>query len=149
MRAVVQRVKRAAVRVDGLCIGEIQQGLVALVGLGHADEESDARQLARKICGLRIFSDAEDRMNFNVKQVGGSVLAISQFTLYGDARKGLRPSFTSAQDPEIARKGFARFCELLRAEGVPVAEGRFQADMEVELVNDGPVTILLDSKRAF
>ncbi len=149
LRAVIQRVKRAEVRVDELCVGKIERGIVAFVGLGHDDDEADARQLARKICGLRIFSDAADRMNFNVKQAGGSILAVSQFTLYGDARKGMRPSFMGAQEPELARSGFARFCELLREEGVPVAEGRFKADMDVELVNDGPVTILLDSKRVF
>ncbi len=149
MRAVVQRVKRAEVRVEGECVGKIEHGLLALIGLGDGDDVKDARLLARKICGLRIFSDEADRMNLDVKDVAGSILAVSQFTLYGDARKGLRPHFIAAQEPEKAREGFALVCELMRAEGVTVAEGRFQADMDVELVNDGPVTILLDSKRGF
>ena len=149
MRAVVQRVKRAEVRVEEQVVGQIEHGLLVLIGLGHEDDDKDARLLARKICGLRIFNDDNGRMNLDVKEVGGSILAVSQFTLYGDARKGLRPHFIAAQEPEQARKGFASVCDLMRAEGICVEEGRFQADMDVELINDGPVTILLDSTRGF
>jgi D-tyrosyl-tRNA(Tyr) deacylase len=149
MRAVVQRVTRASVRVGDDEVGAIGVGLVVLVGVGVDDAEPDARWLADKVRTLRIFRDADGVMNRSVEETGGSVLAVSQFTLHGDARRGRRPSYVAAAPPERAEPLYATFVALLRAAGVPVAEGRFQAMMLVELVNDGPVTILLDSKKAF
>ena len=149
MRAVVQRVARAEVRVGGDVVGKIAEGLLVLVGVGVDDDESDAVTLARKLAGLRIFRDDDGNMNRDVTEIGGAVLAISQFTLHGDARKGRRPSFIAAARPELAEPLYERAVTELRSLGIQTATGRFGATMEVELVNDGPVTILLDTKRLF
>ena len=146
MRAVVQRVRRASVTIDGAVSGEIGVGLVVLLGVAHADTEEQGRWLAEKIVGLRIFGDAEGKMNRDVTEAGGSVLVVSQFTLYGDCRKGRRPSFIDAAPPPIAMPLYEAFINAIRALGVPVATGRFGADMQVELVNNGPVTLIIDSK---
>ncbi|MCS6825005.1 MAG: D-aminoacyl-tRNA deacylase [Caldilinea sp.] len=145
MRAVIQRVSSASVRVNGSEIGRIGRGFVVLVGVAHGDGEAETRLLARKIAGLRVFEDNDGKMNLSLSDVDGAVLAISQFTLYADVRKGRRPSFIDAARPEQAEPLYQRFCELLRAEGIPVQQGVFQAHMEVELVNDGPVTIWMDT----
>lgn len=145
MRAVIQRVCSASVRVDGNEISRIGPGLLVLVGITHSDGEAEARLLARKIAGLRIFEDSDGKMNASLSDIGGAVLAVSQFTLYADVRKGRRPSFIDAARPEQAEPLYQRFCELLRAEGIPVQQGVFQAHMEVELVNNGPVTIWMDT----
>ena len=145
MRAVVQRVKSASVSVDGQVSGEINTGFLVLLGVTHSDNEAHAAYLARKIAGLRVFEDADDKMNLCLLDVGGAVLAGSQFTLYGDARKGRRPRFRGAARAEQAEPLYQRFCQLLASEGVPVAQGVFQAHMQVTLVNDGPVTLWLDS----
>ena len=149
MRAVVQRVSRASVTVDGQVVGQIERGLLVLLGVGQTDAESDASYLAEKIGGLRIFEDEDGRMNVSVVDAGGSVLAVSQFTLYGDVRKGKRPSFDAAARPERAKELYEFFVARIRALGLRCETGIFQAVMEVELVNDGPVTILLDSTKAF
>lgn len=149
MRAVVQRASRAKVTVDGTVSGEIGAGLVVLLGVGLDDDENDARQLAEKIANLRIFRDNDGAMNRSAIDVGGSVLLISQFTLHGDARKGRRPSFIAAARGERAEELYRLAGDAIAAAGVPVRYGVFGADMAVELVNDGPVTILLDTKRAF
>ena len=145
MRAVVQRVSEARVTVDGEVVGAIGRGFLVLLGATHGDEESDVCYLARKVAGLRVFPDDADRMNLSVADVGGAVLVVSQFTLYGDCRKGRRPSFVAAMAPEPAAQLCERFVEILREEGLPVATGVFGARMQVQLVNDGPVTLLLDS----
>lgn len=149
MRAVVQRVSRSSVVSDGVCTGEIQQGLMVLLGVTHDDNEQDARYLAEKIANLRIFEDDEDKLNLSVQEVGGAVLSVSQFTLYGDCRRGRRPSFTEAARPEQANALYEQFNQFLQQQGIAVETGRFQTHMAVELVNDGPVTILLDSKKNF
>lgn len=149
MRAVVQRVTRAKVTVSGQVIGQIGHGLCVLVAVMGDDTASDCEQLAKKVAQLRIFTDEEEKMNRNVSDISGAVLAISQFTLAGDTRKGNRPSFVGAMPPEAARALFEQFCSTLVTLGVPVQTGQFRAHMEVELVNDGPVTILLDTKRLF
>ncbi|MFZ0277758.1 MAG: D-aminoacyl-tRNA deacylase [Candidatus Sulfotelmatobacter sp.] len=149
MRAVVQRVSRAQVTVNGKIAGEIGLGLLALLGVGRDDTEADATYLAEKIAGLRVFEDAEGKMNRSVQDVGGSVLAVSQFTLYGDVRRGKRPSFDAAAPPEKARQLYEFFVEQIRAAGLSCQTGRFQEMMKVELVNEGPVTILLDSTKTF
>jgi D-tyrosyl-tRNA(Tyr) deacylase len=149
MRAVVQRVLRAGVNVDGDTVGKIGAGLCVLVGVARDDTESDADGLAAKTVGLRIFEDDDGKMNRDVLEVGGAVLAVSQFTLLGDVRKGRRPSFGDAMEPERANALFERFCAACREQGARVETGRFRAHMLVELVNDGPVTILVDSKRTF
>ena len=149
MRAVVQRATRASVAVGGEVKGEIGRGLVVLLGVAVGDGEAEARWMADKLAALRIFEDAAGKMNLSVKDVGGGLLVVSQFTLLGDARKGNRPSFTLAAPPERANELYERFCALLRDKGLPVATGVFRAQMEVELVNDGPVTLLLDSARLF
>ena len=149
MRAVVQKVSQSSVTVAGACTGKIGQGLMVLLGVTHDDTQQDARYLAEKIANLRIFEDAEDKLNLSVKDIGGAVLSVSQFTLYGDCRKGRRPSFTEAARPEQANALYEQFNAFLEAEGVPVQTGRFQTHMEVALVNDGPVTILLDSRKNF
>jgi D-tyrosyl-tRNA(Tyr) deacylase len=149
MRAVVQRVTRADVRVDGDVIGAIEAGLLVLVGVGVDDDEDDAISLARKIASLRIFRDDEGNMNRDVMETAGAVLVISQFTLHGDVRKGRRPSFIAAARPEQAEPLYERVVAELAAQGLTMATGRFGATMAVELVNDGPVTILLDTKRLF
>lgn len=149
MRAVVQRVKRAAVTVEGEVIGRIDGGLCVLVGVGNGDDEGDATSLAEKVVGLRIFEDEAGKMNRALLESGGRVLAVSQFTLFGDVRKGKRPSFVEAMEPARANELFERFCAGCRALGAEVETGRFRADMQVELVNDGPVTILIDTKKVF
>jgi D-tyrosyl-tRNA(Tyr) deacylase len=149
MRAVVQRVSRAQVTVSGETTGEIGLGLLVLLGVGRDDTEADATYLAEKIAGLRVFEDAEGKMNRSVQDVGGSVLAVSQFTLYGDVRRGKRPSFDAAAPPERARQIYEFFVDQIRAAGLRCETGRFQEMMKVELVNEGPVTILLDSQKAF
>ena len=141
MKVVLQRVQRAAVRVDGRVTGEIGLGLMALVGVGHRSTEDDARWLAAKTQGLRIFADADGKMNRSVEDVGGGVLAISQFTLYGDASKGRRPSFIDAADPAEGERLYEVYCDALT---VPCGRGVFGAHMEIEMVADGPVTILLE-----
>jgi D-tyrosyl-tRNA(Tyr) deacylase len=147
MRAVVQRVSRAQVTVDGIVTGKINCGLLVLLGVARGDSQADADYLADKIAGLRIFEDAEGKMNLSVMEMDGSVLVVSQFTLYGDVRRGKRPSFDAAAPPEQARQLYEYFVERIRAAGLPCETGRFQEMMEVELVNDGPVTILLDSAK--
>jgi D-tyrosyl-tRNA(Tyr) deacylase len=149
MRMVVQRVTRAAVRVGGEIAGEIGRGLLVLLGVAAGDGEAEARWCADKVAGLRVFEDAAGKMNRAVAEVGGAVLVVSQFTLLGDARKGNRPSFTAAAPPEAANALYERTCALLRERGLSVATGVFRAEMQVELVNDGPVTILLDSAKLF
>ncbi len=149
MRAVVQRVSRARVTVGKLTVGEIGLGLLVLLGVGRQDTEQDSIYLAEKIAGLRIFEDEDGKMNRNVQEAGGSVLAVSQFTLYGDVRRGKRPSFDDAARPELARKLYEVFIEGIRAAGLRCETGRFQEMMQVELVNEGPVTILLDSTKNF
>ena len=146
MRSVVQRVSRGAVRVDRQVVGEVGHGLVVLLGVAAGDGPDDARWTADKLAQLRIFEDEAGKMNRSVQDVGGSVLLVSQFTLLGDARKGNRPSFVGAAPPEPANALYEEVVALLRARGVPVATGVFRAHMEVELVNDGPVTLLLDSR---
>jgi D-tyrosyl-tRNA(Tyr) deacylase len=149
VRAVVQRVSRAEVRVEGRPTGRIGRGLAVLLGVARGDGEEDARQLADKVSALRVFEDDAGKMNLAVRDVGGGVLVVSQFTLLGDARKGNRPGFTDAALPEEANALYERFCALLRERGLEVATGVFRASMEVELVNEGPVTILLDSRKLF
>jgi D-tyrosyl-tRNA(Tyr) deacylase len=145
MRAVIQRVSRASVLVDGAATGNIQAGLVVLVGISKSDTKAEADYIADKILGLRIFGDQSGKMNLNISDAGGSILLISQFTLYGDCRKGRRPSFDQAAPPDQARILYDYFVETLRRGPVPVETGVFQAMMEVHLVNEGPVTILIDS----
>ena len=149
MRAVVQRVSRAQVRIGDEVAGNIGPGLLVLLGVSDEDTSADADYLAEKIAGLRIFEDAQGKMNLGLREVGGSVLAVSQFTLYGDVRRGKRPSFDAAAPPEKARTLYEYFVERIRAAGLRCETGRFQEMMQVELVNDGPVTILLDSSKAF
>ena len=149
MRAVVQRVSRARVTVNDWTSGEIGLGLLVLLGVGHGDSEADATYLAEKVVGLRVFEDEDGKMNRSVQDVGGSVLAVSQFTLYGDVRRGKRPSFDGAAPPEQARRLYEFFVQRIQALGLRCETGRFQEMMQVELVNDGPVTILLDSGKTF
>ena len=149
MRAVVQRVSRAQVAIDGEIVGEIGSGLLVLLGVTHADAEGDADYLADKIAGLRVFEDENGKMNLDTAAVGGGILVVSQFTLYGDVRRGKRPSFDAAAKPGRARELYEYFAARIRAAGLPCQTGRFQEMMEVELVNDGPVTILLDSAKTF
>jgi len=144
MKAVIQRVERGSVMVEGRQVAAIGRGLVILLGVGPGDGEENARALARKIARLRIFEDQAGKMNLSVLDVQGQAIAVSQFTLFADTRKGNRPAFTDAAPPEIARPLCDRFAELLRAEGVPTQEGEFGAHMRVEIVNDGPVTIWLE-----
>lgn len=150
MRAVVQRVSRASVVVDGAVTGDIGDGLCILLGAGKDDTDADAQYMADKIVNLRVFADEDDKMNLSVLDVGGGVLAVSQFTLFGDARKGRRPAFVGAMEPGQAERLYEVFVERVKAAGVDrVGTGVFRASMEVELVNDGPVTILIDSKKLF
>ena len=144
MRALVQRVSEARVRVDGQIIGEIEHGILALVGVTHDDTPAQATKLAEKIANLRIFTDADDKMNLSVLDVGGSVLVVSQFTLYGDTRKGRRPAYVEAARPEVAEPLCDAVAAALRNLDVPVETGRFRADMKVELINDGPVTLAIE-----
>ncbi|MCK6532759.1 MAG: D-aminoacyl-tRNA deacylase [Polyangiaceae bacterium] len=149
MRAVVQRVRSASVRVGDELVGAIGPGLMVLVGVAQGDAEADADTLADKVLGLRIFEDDDGKMNRSVQDTGGALLAVSQFTLLGDTRKGRRPSFVEAMEPGRANQLFERYCQKSRDAGVSVATGRFRADMLVALENDGPVTILLDTKKLF
>jgi D-aminoacyl-tRNA deacylase len=149
MRAVVQRVSRASVAVEGRVAGEIGPGLLVLLGVSVSDGEADSDYLAEKIAGLRIFEDDDGKMNRSVADVGGAVLAVSQFTLYGDVRRGRRPSFDSAARPERARELYEHFVEQIRCRGLRCETGQFQAMMSVSLINEGPVTILLDSSKLF
>lgn len=149
MRAVVQRVSRARVTVDNEIAGEISLGLLVLLGVGAGDTRADADYFADKITGLRIFEDNNGKMNLSVAEVAGAVLVVSQFTLYGDVRRGKRPSFDAAAPPELARELYEYFVEKIRSAGLHCETGRFQETMQVELVNEGPVTILLDSAKTF
>ena len=149
MRAVIQRVSRAEVRVAEAVIGRIGEGLLVLLGVGRGDGEADAAYIAEKTAGLRVFPDEEGKLNRSVVDVGGGALVVSQFTLYGDVRRGRRPSFDDAAPPAEADRLYRFFCERLQEQGLTVETGQFQAMMQVELVNDGPVTILLDSKKNF
>ena len=149
MRCVIQRVTHASVTVEEELVSEIRDGFMVLLGVGEDDTEADARYCADKIAGLRIFEDPDDKMNLSIKDVGGSVLLVSQFTLLGDARHGRRPSFSHAARPELAEPLCDTVRGMLIAHGIPVLTGRFRTHMKVDLLNDGPVTILLDSKRNF
>jgi D-tyrosyl-tRNA(Tyr) deacylase len=146
LRALLQRVSRAEVRVDGGRIGAIDRGLLILLGIGPGDDEAVAGALAAKVAGLRIFADAAGLTNLSIGEVGGAALVVSQFTLFADARKGRRPSFVGAAGPELGERLYESFCDSLAAAGVPVERSRFGADMDVELVNEGPFTIWLDTK---
>lgn len=146
MKACIQRVSRARVMVDGEVVGQIGAGMVVLLGVAAGDGPADAQTLAAKVAGLRIFEDAQGKMNRSLAEVAGSMLVISQFTLLADCRKGRRPSFTDAAPPEQAAELYQAFVEAVQAQGIPVATGRFRQHMEVELVNDGPVTLILDSR---
>ena len=147
MRIVLQRVKSASVAIEGSVVGEINQGFLLLVGVGPDDTRDDASYLARKIAGMRIFSDENGKMNLSIDQVGGKILSVSQFTLFADTKKGNRPSFTEAASPEAANQLYEEFNEILRTDyGLIVETGEFGADMQVSLVNDGPVTILFETK---
>jgi D-tyrosyl-tRNA(Tyr) deacylase len=149
MRAVLQRVERASVEVDGAVVGRIATGWLVLLGVAKGDTDEDAARLAEKVLGLRAFVDDDGKMNRSVVEAAGGVLVVSQFTLLGDCRKGRRPSFDEAAPPEEAERLYLLFAERVSASGVPVATGVFRAMMKVDLVNDGPVTLLLDSRRAF
>ena len=149
MRAVVQRVSSASVTVNDEVIGWIGRGFLVLLGIGEDDSEQDVIYLAGKVAGLRVFEDEAGKMNLTLADVGGAVLAVSQFTLFGDCRKGRRPSFVAAARPEKANPLYEAFVAELRGQGLPVETGQFQAHMDVSLVNDGPVTLLLDSQKAF
>ena len=149
MRSVVQRVNYASVTVDGEIIGKIDKGLLVLLGVCDADTESDMKWLCDKISGLRIFTDENDKMNLSLEDVSGGILVVSQFTLYGDCKKGRRPNFTGAGKPDYAEKMYEKFIEYIKEKGIYTQSGVFGADMKVELLNDGPVTILLDSKKLF
>lgn len=149
MRAVVQRVNEARVSIEGSVVGEITRGFLVLLGVGKEDQEEDADYLAAKIPQLRVFEDDEGRFNLSLLDIGGGILVVSQFTLFGDCRKGRRPSFTDAAETRQARELYHYFITKLKENAISVATGEFQAHMAVELVNDGPVTLLLDSKKAF
>jgi D-tyrosyl-tRNA(Tyr) deacylase len=149
MRAVLQRVSRASVEVDGAVVGRVGRGWLVLLGVARGDADDDADRLAEKVVNLRAFADDEGRMNRSVAEVGGGVLVVSQFTLLGDCRGGRRPSFTEAAEPAEAERLYLRFADRVRDAGIETATGTFRAMMNVELVNDGPVTFLLDSRKAF
>ena len=149
MRAVVQRVTRASIKVEAETVGEIGRGLLVLLGVARDDKQKDADYLAQRIGSLRVFDDTEGRMNLSVMDVGGALLVVSQFTLYGDVRRGLRPSWIEAASPEIAEPLYEFFVASAKTHVGEVATGRFRSMMQVELVNDGPVTILLDSRKVF
>jgi D-tyrosyl-tRNA(Tyr) deacylase len=149
MRAVVQRVSAASVSVDGDVVGRIERGLLVLIGVVLGDTDADLAYIVDKVAGLRVFPDAQGRMNVDVREAAGALLVVSQFTLAGDCRKGRRPSWDGAAGPDEARAWYERALEAWRGLGLPVQTGVFQADMQVALVNDGPVTLLLDSRRAF
>lgn len=147
LRAVVQRVSKASVTVDGNAVGVIGKGLLVFLGIGDGDTDTDLKYIADKIAGLRIFSDADDKMNLSVTDIDGEILVVSQFTLYGDCRKGRRPNFTASMEPVKAEEMYEQFIEYLNSKGIMTAHGKFGADMQVEISNDGPVTILLDSSK--
>jgi D-aminoacyl-tRNA deacylase len=147
MRLVVQRVRRASVRTDGTALGEIERGAVVLVGIGREDDTELVDRMADKLIGLRYFTDADGPTNASLADIDGALLVVSQFTLYADLRRGRRPGFTPAADPDVAAALVERFVDVLRERGAPVAMGRFGAAMEVELVNDGPFTLVIDSDR--
>ena len=149
MRSVVQRVKRASVTVKGESVGKISAGLLILLAVGQDDGEDDLAWMVDKLVGLRIFEDEERKMNRSVQDVGGEILVVSQFTLYGDCRSGKRPSFKTAAPPDHAKAMYERVVEVIRSRGIKVETGVFQAEMDVELINDGPVTLLLDSEKKF
>lgn len=149
MRAVVQRVSRASVTVAGEVVGRIGRGFVVLLGVEDGDDQNEAVYMAQKIAGLRVFEDADGKMNLGLAEVGGAMLVVSQFTLLGDCRKGRRPSFIQAARPELADELYRAFCAEVRGQGIEVQTGRFQTHMDVELVNDGPVTLLIDSRKQF
>lgn len=149
MRAVVQRVSQASVQVDGKIVGEIQKGLLVLLGVGKEDTMEDLEYLVNKIIGLRIFEDENEKMNLSLMDIEGDLLVVSQFTLYGDVRKGKRPSFTDSAHPDIAEEIYLKFIDKCIEKGIKTEKGIFGADMKVSLINDGPVTILLDSKKIF
>ncbi|MCI1986055.1 MAG: D-aminoacyl-tRNA deacylase [Lactobacillus sp.] len=146
MRAVIQRVSSASVRIDGIVHGEIQQGFMVLLGVGPHDSQEDSDYLVRKISHLRVFGDENGKMNLDIQQINGGVLSISQFTLYANTKKGNRPSFNLGADPEMGSALYDQFNQTLAATGIPVATGVFGADMQVSLVNDGPVTIIIDTE---
>lgn len=149
MRACVQRVRRAKVTIAGEVTGAIDHGMVVLLGVAVGDTEADALQMAEKLATLRIFDDGEGKMNLSLAEIGGGMLVVSQFTLLGDCRKGRRPSYTNAAPPELAEPLYERFVAAVRQQGIAVATGRFRQQMDVELVNDGPVTLLVDSRKEF
>ncbi len=149
MKAVIQRVSSASVTVEGKMVGEIEQGFLVLLGVKRGDTQDDAAYLARKIAKLRVFNDEAGKMNLSLEQIGGAVLAISQFTLYADTRDGNRPGFSQAAAPDDGNRLYKTFCELLRNENFEVQTGIFQTEMKVSLVNDGPVTIIIDSSERF
>ena len=149
MRAIIQRVSKAEVVVDNDVTGKIQQGLLVLLGIEEGDSQKDCDYLADKVAGLRVFDDAEGKMNLAVTDVDGKLLVVSQFTLLGDCRKGRRPSFVDAAPPEIGQQQYEAFCQRIREQGIDVETGRFRSHMQVQLVNDGPVTLMLDSRKRF
>ena len=149
MRAVVQRVSSASVTVDGEIVGRIGRGFLVLLGVAHDDEQADVVYTAQKLIGLRVFEDDEGKMNRSLQEVGGAMLIVSQFTLYGDCRKGRRPSFIEAAPPEKGDSLYRQVVAEVRGQGIHVETGKFQASMQVELVNDGPVTLLVDSRKEF
>lgn len=149
MRAVVQRVSRASVTVAGEVVGQIGRGFLVLLGVEDGDGQGEAAYMAQKIAGLRVFEDADGKMNLGLAEVAGAMLVVSQFTLLGDCRKGRRPSFLQAARPELADELYRAFCAEVRGQGIEVQTGRFQTHMDVELVNDGPVTLLIDSRKQF
>ena len=149
MRAVVQRVSSAGVEIEGERVGEIGPGLLVYLGVGRDDTASDIAYMVNKIQHLRVFNDADGKMNLNVEQIGGSCLVVSAFSTLGDARKGHRPAYSAAAEPEMAEQMYDQFCEQLRATGLTVATGRFRAKMAVESVNDGPICVLIDSNKTF
>ena len=149
LRAVIQRVSQASVTVDHQIVGQIRKGFLVLLGVAAGDSEADLEYLVNKVSGLRIFEDEHAKMNLSLQEIGGAALVVSQFTLFGDVRRGRRPCFTEAAAPLIADQLYQQFCQKLRELGIKVEKGIFQADMQVNLINDGPVTILLDSRKTF
>ncbi len=147
MRAVIQRVTSAVVKVEGKTVGKIAKGLLVFLGVGDGDTDTDLNYIADKTAGLRVFSDAEDKMNLSVTDIEGEILVVSQFTLYGDCRKGRRPNFTASMEPNRAEEMYEKFIDIIKAKDISVAHGEFGADMKVSIENDGPVTILLDSTK--
>ena len=149
MRACIQRVRQASVLVQGRVVGEIEKGLVVLLGIGHEDGSHEVQQLANKCCGLRIFEDEHGKMNRSLQEINGEMLVVSQFTLYGSCHKGRRPSFVAAAQPEAAEPLYESFVATVESFGIRVATGEFRTNMQVSLVNDGPVTLLIDTSQAF